>query len=117
METFLGKSQLYDMTEFSGAEDKEVFDGNTFLLKISEENNKHRYILDFWAEWLVSLRHLSLKATNFSKPNIISDRKLNSKKIGCLDFVSVQPLSRNLIGCQLKACRFTTAFINHMPFE
>ena len=38
--------------------------------------------LAFWAEWLASLRHLSLKATNFAKPIIISDRKLNSKKIG-----------------------------------
>ena len=36
METFLGKSQLCDMTEFSGSEDKEVFDGNTILLKIGE---------------------------------------------------------------------------------
>ena len=27
METFLGKSQLCDLTEFSGASDKEVFDG------------------------------------------------------------------------------------------
>ena len=44
METFLGKSQLCDMTEFSGAKDKEVFDGNTILLKIGEENNKHRYV-------------------------------------------------------------------------
>ena len=33
METFLGKSQLCDMTEFSGAEDKEVFNGKTFSLK------------------------------------------------------------------------------------
>ena len=44
MESFLGKSQLCDMTKFSGAEDKEVFDGNTILLKISEENDKHRYL-------------------------------------------------------------------------
>ena len=44
METFLGKSQLCDMTEFSGSEDKEVFDGNTILLKIDEENNKQRYV-------------------------------------------------------------------------
>ena len=43
METFIGKSQLCDMTEFSGAKDKEIFDGNTILLKIGEENNKHRY--------------------------------------------------------------------------
>ena len=44
MAIFLGKSQLCDMTEFSGARDKEVFDGNTILLKIGEENNKHRYV-------------------------------------------------------------------------
>ena len=44
MVTFIGKIQLCNMTEFSGAEDKEVFDGNTVLLKIGEENNKHRYV-------------------------------------------------------------------------
>ena len=44
MEMFLGKSQLCSMTEFSGAEDKQVFDGNTILLKIGKENNKHRYV-------------------------------------------------------------------------
>ena len=32
------------MTEFSGAEDKERCDGNTILLKISEENDKHKYV-------------------------------------------------------------------------
>ena len=44
VEIFIGKSQLCDMTEFSGAKDKEVFDGNTISLKIGEENNKHRYV-------------------------------------------------------------------------
>ena len=44
MDTFLGKSQLCDMTEFSEAKDKKVFDGNTILLKVSEKNNKHRYV-------------------------------------------------------------------------
>ena len=44
METFIGKSQLCNMTEFSGAEDKEVLNGNTILLKVSEENDKHRYV-------------------------------------------------------------------------
>ena len=29
MKTFIGKSQLCNMTEFSGAENKEVFEGNT----------------------------------------------------------------------------------------
>ena len=44
METFLGKSQICDTTDFSGSEDKEVFDGNTILLKIGEENNNHMYV-------------------------------------------------------------------------
>ena len=44
METFIGKSQRCDMTEFSGAEDKEVFDGNTILLQIGIENIKYRYV-------------------------------------------------------------------------
>ena len=29
---------------FSGAFDKKVFDGNTILLKRSEENDKHKYV-------------------------------------------------------------------------
>ena len=44
MRIFLGKSQLCDMTEFSGAEDKPAFDGNTVLLEIGEENEKHKYV-------------------------------------------------------------------------
>ena len=44
METFVGRSRLCEMIEFSGAEDKEVFDGNAVLLKIGEQNNKHRYV-------------------------------------------------------------------------
>ena len=44
METFKGKSQLCDMTEFSGANDKKVFHGNTILLKIGEENNNYRSV-------------------------------------------------------------------------
>ena len=44
MEIFLGKSQVCNMTMFSGAFDKKVFDGNTILLKISEENGKHKYV-------------------------------------------------------------------------
>ena len=44
MKTFIGNSQLCNMTEFSAAEDKEVFDGNTILLEIGKENNKHRYV-------------------------------------------------------------------------
>ena len=44
IETFIGKSQLCNMTRFSGARDREVFNGNTILLKIGEENNMHRYV-------------------------------------------------------------------------
>ena len=44
MKTFIGKSQLCNMTEFSGARDKEVFDGNTILLEIGKENIKHKYV-------------------------------------------------------------------------
>ena len=44
METFVGKSQLCEMTEFSGAMDKEVFNGNKLLLKIGQENNNYRYV-------------------------------------------------------------------------
>ena len=32
------------MTMFSGAFGKSIFDGNTILLKISEENDRHRYV-------------------------------------------------------------------------
>ena len=32
------------MTEFSGAMDKKVFDGNTILLKIGKGDNKQRYV-------------------------------------------------------------------------
>ena len=41
---FLGKSQICKMTMFSGAFDKKEFDGNTILLEISEENEKHKYV-------------------------------------------------------------------------
>ena len=44
METYLGKSQPCDLTEFAGAKVKKVFDGKTILLKLSEENIKHRYV-------------------------------------------------------------------------
>ena len=43
-ETFAGKSHLCDMTDFLGVMDKQVFDGNTNLLEIGKENNKHRYV-------------------------------------------------------------------------
>ena len=41
---FFGKSQLCNMTEFSGAEDKEVLNGNTILLEIARENDKNKYV-------------------------------------------------------------------------
>ena len=44
METFLGKSESCTMTAISGASDKSVFDGNTILIKIGEQNIKHRYV-------------------------------------------------------------------------
>ena len=40
----MGKSQVCYLTLSSGALDKSVFDGNTILLKLSAENNKHRYL-------------------------------------------------------------------------
>ena len=44
METFLGKSESCAMTAFSETEDKEVFDGNTILLKVGVGNNKNKYV-------------------------------------------------------------------------
>ena len=40
MKIILGKSRVCNMTMFSGALNKSVFDGNTILLKISEENGR-----------------------------------------------------------------------------
>ena len=44
MEIFLGKSQVCNMTMFSGSFDKKVFDGNTILLKVGIENGKNKYV-------------------------------------------------------------------------
>ena len=44
METFLGKSESCMMTAESGAFNKQVLDCNTILLKVGEENDKHRYV-------------------------------------------------------------------------
>ena len=41
MEIFLGKSECCMMTAYTGAFDKKCFVGNTILLKVSEENNRH----------------------------------------------------------------------------
>ena len=38
LEIFLGKSEVCDLTIMSGPLDKSVFDWNSILLKISEEN-------------------------------------------------------------------------------
>ena len=76
METFLGKSQLCDMTELKGAEDKEVFDGNAILFKIGEENNKHRYVFiggDMVCSFLTNDRFYKYKSNmgnNFSPYSI-----------------------------------------------
>ena len=44
LEIFVGKSEVCDMTRESGAHDRLVFDGNTFLLRIAEENDKHKFL-------------------------------------------------------------------------
>ena len=44
LKTFLGKSQRCDMTLILEALDKSVFDGNTILDKIGQENDKHSYV-------------------------------------------------------------------------
>ena len=44
METFLGKSEVCDMTLMSGAFDKSVFDGKSILLNINEGYGRHRYL-------------------------------------------------------------------------
>ena len=44
MEIFLGKSQVCNMTTFSGAFDRDVFDGNTILFKTSEEIGKRKNV-------------------------------------------------------------------------
>ena len=44
MRILLGISQVCNMIMFSGAFDKKVFDGNTILLKKSEENEKHKNV-------------------------------------------------------------------------
>ena len=44
MRIFLGKSHVCIVTMFSGAFHKNVLDGNTILLKISEENGKQNFL-------------------------------------------------------------------------
>ena len=45
LKAFLGKSQVCDVTCVLGAFDKSVFNRNTILLKLSEENDRHRRYL------------------------------------------------------------------------
>ena len=44
LKPFLGKIEVCDMTKLSGFYDRELFDRNTNILKISEENDKHRFV-------------------------------------------------------------------------
>ena len=44
LRTILGKSEIFRMTEVSGAYDKKSYDVNNILLKISEENDRHRWV-------------------------------------------------------------------------
>ena len=44
LKTLLDKSEICNMTCMKGAFDKSVFDGNNFLLEISEENDSRSYV-------------------------------------------------------------------------
>ena len=44
LQTFVGKSHVCDLTEFSGARDREVFNGNTILLKVGDECGQHKFL-------------------------------------------------------------------------
>ena len=44
LEIFLGKSHICNMKILLGALDKSLLDGNSILIKISEENNKNKYV-------------------------------------------------------------------------
>ena len=44
LEIFLGKSESCLLTAIWGSFNKKVFDGNTSLLRKSEENDKHNYL-------------------------------------------------------------------------
>ena len=44
LETFLGKSEVCDMTLLIGAFDKSVFDEKTILVKLIEEYGRHKYV-------------------------------------------------------------------------
>ena len=82
MRIFLGKSQVCNMTMFSRAFDKKVFDGNTILLKINEENGKHKYVYfggDMVCSFLTNdeiYKHNSNMGSNLS-PNSIAKSEKN----------------------------------------
>ena len=44
LKKILGKSEVCDLPKMSGAYDRKTSDGNTLLLKLSEENDKHRFV-------------------------------------------------------------------------
>ena len=44
LRTILGKSEICEMTKISGAYDIKIFDGNTILLNLSEEKDRHRWV-------------------------------------------------------------------------
>ena len=44
LRTILGKSESCEMTKISADYDKKIFDGNTILLNMSEENDKHSWV-------------------------------------------------------------------------
>ena len=44
LSTYLNESEVCHRTTMSGAFDRSIYDGNIILLKISEENDRHRYV-------------------------------------------------------------------------
>ena len=81
MEIFLGKSKCCMMTAYSGAFDRECFVENTILLKIGEENNKHRYVYiggDMVCSFLINDKiyiYISNMGNNFSPYSIAIGEK------------------------------------------
>ena len=80
-EIFLGKSECCMMTAYSGAFDKKCFVGNTILLKIGEENIKHRFVYiggDIVCSFLTNdeiYKYISNKGSNLSPYSIAIDEK------------------------------------------
>ena len=44
LRTILWKSEILEMTKISRAYDEKIFKGNTIVIKVSEENDKHRWV-------------------------------------------------------------------------